>query len=86
MANFNHCELKLSKLGFGVNLLGFTCFISVTGIIFSTLAIAGGIAAIIMATTLQSPDGQTFGWSYIGVAYLRLISGILYIVDISFTR
>ena len=80
MVNFNHCELKLSKLDFGVNLLRFTCFISVTGIIFSTLAIAGGIAAIIMATILQSHNGQSFGWSHIWVAYLRIISGILYII------
>ena len=80
MVNFNHCELKLSKLDFGVNLLRFTCFISVTGIIFSTFAIAGGIAAIIIATMLQYPDGQSFGWNHIGVAYLRIISGILYII------
>ena len=80
MISSNHSELKLSKLGCGVNLLRFTCFISVTGIIFSTLAITGGIAAIIMATTLQSHNGQSFGWSHIGVAYLRLISGILYII------
>ena len=48
----DNSEQKLSKLGFRLNLLGFTYFISVTGIIISTIGIIGGLTTLILPSAM----------------------------------
>ena len=70
-------EPKLAKLGFRLNIFGFTRFISITGIIISVLGLAGGIFSIYRWSNRLNYD---FGVIYVAAASINVAAAFGWLV------
>ena len=69
-------EMKLTKYGFRLDLLGFSSFLSVLGIVVSIIGIIGGIAFFVLgSTTPRSRD-----WGYLTRNTFYVFGGLLLVL------
>ena len=76
--------MKLTKYGFRLNLLGFSSFLSVLGIVVSIIGIPGGITGVaygiyLSSPSFYSPGGYYYGRDLIGPLFYSIGAGVLII-------